>query len=96
MGFCVTVVARSDATLNLIRRSRIVAESLSRIPAAANIRVAHAHVNNLVSRMARVYAIGTRTHTAKRISAILRHGGRSSCEIENEETDWKCHVGTAL
>ena len=75
MGFCVTVFARSDATLNLIRRSRIVAESLSRIPAAANIRVAHAHVNNLVSRMARVYAIGTRTHAVQRSSAIFEARG---------------------
>ena len=41
----------------------------SRILAAANIRVLHAHVNNLVSEWQR--AIGTRTHAVQRSSAFL-------------------------
>jgi len=58
------------------RRSRIVAappDVLSEIIAALEyIRVAHPHLNNLVSRMAKMYAIGTRTHAVQRSLANKR------------------------
>ena len=74
-----TVFAQSDATLdkslllNCHRTSRHGEQNSrrSRILPAANIQVAHVHVNNFVSQMARVYAIGTRTHAVQRSSAIF-------------------------
>ena len=67
------------------RRSRIVAappDVLSEIITALEyIRVAHAHVNNLVSRIARVYAISTRTHAVQRSSANKRRSRIEAAQI---------------
>ena len=71
----------------------------SRILAAANIQVAYAHENKPRPQMAILneYTWWVQERTLSReVPHFLRHRGRSLCEIENKETDWKCRVGTAL
>ena len=70
----------------------------SQILAMANIQVAHAHMNNLVSRMARVRDRYKNARCPEKFSIFGGTEGDHHVKSleENEETDWRCRVGTTL